>query len=181
MFREVLPTPHSFGYGSKPPFPPQPLFPFLISLVEGLQLIPFQNSRGSSPAAWRGQPRKHPGPLHQRGSQIVRRPGYVENRQGEYPEISFPRLDPLAPGWPTSARILSFTHTPFIWIETPKRRFTTPRALTSALIDRPPSVYFLCARLGAGGREIVEWGGQGPLLVMLAWMQHLGRRLPCGP
>lgn len=105
----------------------------------------------------------------------------MENRQGEYPEMSFPRLDPLAPGWPTSARILSFTHTPSIRIDNTKKEIHHARALTSALIDRPPGVYFLCARLGAGGREIVEWGGQGPLLVMLAWMQRLGRRLPCGP
>lgn len=45
LSREVLPTPHSFGYESKQPFP-HCLSPFLISLVEGPVALPFQNSQG---------------------------------------------------------------------------------------------------------------------------------------
>lgn len=99
----------------------------------------------------------------------------MENRQGEYPEMSFPRLDPLAPGWPTSARILSFTHTPFIQIDNTKKEIHHPRALTSALIDRPPGVYFLCARLGAGVERL--WSGEVKAHCLSCW---LGRNVWAG-
>jgi hypothetical protein len=44
------------------------------------------------------------------------------------PEVSFPSLGPMAPGRPTIARILSFTHMPFILIDNPKKEIHHPRA-----------------------------------------------------
>lgn len=101
--------------------------------------------------------------------------------KGGTPDMSFPKLDPLAPGWPTIARSFSFTRTPFILINTPKRRFTTHELSLSALINRPPCVYFLDARLRAGIERL--WSKEFEAHCLACWFgcNFLGQLLPCGP